>query len=94
MMQFVSQIMLAEIRATLGEKDKGSKYTVGSTLAILSTMNVIEYNGQRGLSEITKNFRTVLKMFDSEVPKEPMYHVVFNPMDLLRPVTIGESLLG
>ena len=95
MIQFVSQIMLAEIRATLREKDKGSKYTVESILTILSTLNVIEYNGQRGLSEITKNVRTVLKMFDLEVPKEPMHHVeMSNPMDLLGPVTIGESLLG
>lgn len=95
MIQFVSQIMLAEIRATLREKDKGSKYTVESILTILSTLNVIEYNGQRGLSEVTKNVRTVLKMFDLEVPKEPMYHVeMSNQMDLLGPVTIGKSLLG
>ena len=74
--------------------DRDSKYTVESILTILSTLNVIEYNGERGLSEITKNVRTVLKLFDLEVPKEPMYHVeMSNPLDLLRPVTIGESLL-
>lgn len=94
MIQFVSQIMLAEIRATLREKDIDSKYTVESILTILSTLNVIEYNGQRGLSEVTKNVRTVLKLFDLEVPKEPLYHVdLSNPMDLLGPVTVGESLL-
>ncbi len=93
LIQFISQIMLAEIRAILREKDKDSKYTVESILAILSTLNVMEYNGRRGLSEVTKNVRTVLKMFDIEVPKEPLYHAeMFDPMNLVEPVAVGESL--
>jgi len=94
LIQFISQILLAEIRAVLREKDSDSKYTLESILAVLSTLDVLEYEGRRGLSEITKNVRTVLKLFDTEVPKEPLYHTeMFDPSVLLNPVTKGTSLI-
>ena len=72
--QFVAQILRAEIRATLREKDSDSKYTEEGLLATLSTMNVLEYGGDRGISEITRNVRRILKLFEVEVPKEPLHH--------------------
>lgn len=92
---FVAQIILAEIRAMLRENNSDSKYSVESLLAILSTLNVLEYKGQRGLSEVTKNVRRVYELFDIEVPKEPLYHVqMFDPANLMFPVEQGKSLLG
>lgn len=41
---------------------------------MLSTSDVLEYGGQKGLSEVTKNVRGILKMFDVDVPREPMNH--------------------
>jgi len=94
LIQFVSQILLAEIRAVLREKDSDSKYTLEGILAVLSTLDVLEYEGRRGLSEVTKNVRTVLRLFDTEVPKEPLYRTeMFDPSVLLGPVTRGESLI-
>lgn len=94
MIQFISQIMLAEIRAILREKDKNSKYTIESMLATLSTLDVLEYNGERGLSEITKNVRSILRLFDIEVPKELIYHAeMFDPAALIGPVIRGETIL-
>ena len=94
LLQFISQILLAEIRAVLREKDSDSKYTLESILAVLSTLDVLEYEGRRGLSEITKNVRTVLKLFDTEVPKGPLYYTeMFDPSVLLNPVTKGTSLI-
>ena len=94
LIQFVSQILLAEIRAVLREKDSDSKYTLEGILAVLSTLDVLEYEGRRGLSEVTKNVRTVLKLFDTEVPKGPLYRTeMFDPSVLLGPVTRGESLI-
>ena len=43
--QFVAQILRAEIRAILREKDRDSRYTEEGLLATLSTMNVLEYGG-------------------------------------------------
>ena len=74
LIQFVAQILLAEIRATLREKDSDSKYTIEGILATLSTLNVLEYDGQRGLSEVTKNVRRIFDLFQVEVPKGPIYH--------------------
>lgn len=72
--QFVAQIMLAETRAVLRERDSDSMYTVEGLLATLSTLNVLEYNGERGLSEVTRNVRRILKLFYVEVPEEPIHH--------------------
>ena len=92
--QFVSQIMLAEIRAILRENDKDSKYTIEGILATLSTLDVLEYNGERGLSEIIKNVRSILRLFDIEVPKEPMYHTeMFDPVVLIGPVIRGKTTI-
>lgn len=84
MIQFLAQMLLAEIRATLRENDCDSKYTVESVLATLSTLNVLEYGSRRGLSEVTKNVRRILKLFDLDVPTEPMYHAeMFDPALML-----------
>jgi hypothetical protein len=72
LIQFVSQIMLAEIRAVVREKDLADRYPVQSLLATLSTLNVLEYGGRRGLSEITKNVRRILEVFDLGVPSAPL----------------------
>ena len=94
LIQFISQILLAEIRAVLREKDSDSKYSLEGILATLSTLNVLEYEGRRGLSEITRNVRDILKLFDTEVPKEPLYHTeMFDPSVLLDQVMRGESLI-
>lgn len=83
-LQFIAQMLLAEIRAVLREKDRDSRYTVEGILATLSTLDVLEYDGRRGLSEVTKNVRDVLALFDLEVPHEPLYHVeMFDPAALL-----------
>ncbi|MBR7152832.1 MAG: transposase [Candidatus Methanomethylophilaceae archaeon] len=79
--QFVAQILLAEIRAVLREGDSDSTYTVEGMLATLSTLNVLEYNGERGLSEVTKNVRRILKLFDVEVPGEPIHHAEIFDME-------------
>ena len=63
-------------------------------MATLSTLNVLEYEGWRGLSEITRNVRDILKLFDTEVPKEPLYHTeMFDPSVLLYQVMRSESLI-
>lgn len=46
--QFIVQMILAKIRAVLGEKDVDSRYTVEGILAILSTLDVLEYDGRGG----------------------------------------------
>ena len=90
--QFVSQILRAEIRATLREKDSDARYTEEGLLATLSTMNVLEYGGDRGISEITRNVRRILKLFDVEVPKEPLYHAeIFDVGEYLANSTLGRS---
>ena len=95
LIQFISQILLAEIRAVLREKDSDSKYSLEGILATLSTLNVLEYEGRRGLSEITRNVRDILKLFDTEVPKEPLYHTeMFDLSVLLDQVMRGESLIN
>lgn len=73
--QFIAQILRAEIRATLRENDCDAKYTEEGLMATLSTLNVLEYGDEKGLSEITKNVRRILKLFGADVPSEPMYHV-------------------
>ena len=87
LIQFVSQIMLAEIRAVVREKDLADRYPVQNLLATLSTLNVLEYEGQKGLSEATRNVRRILDIFDLEVPDRPLYHAdMFDPSELLHPV--------
>ena len=94
LIRFISHILLAEIRAVLREKDSDSKYSLEGILATLSTLNVLEYEGRRGLSEITRNVRDILKLFDTEVPKEPLYHTeMFDLSVLLDQVMRGESLI-
>ncbi len=75
--QFVEQILRAEIHAILRENDRDSKYTEEGLLATLSTMNVLDYGGEKGILEITRNVRRILELFDVEVPKEPLYHAEF-----------------
>ncbi len=89
--QFVAQILRAEIRATLREKDADARYTEEGIMATLSTLNVLEYGGQRGLSEITKNVRRILKLFEVDVPKEPMFHVeIFDMASYIAKSTLGQ----
>ena len=55
-------------------------------------MNVLEYGGDRGISEITRNVRRILKLFDVEVPKEPLYHAeIFDVGEYLANSTLGRS---
>ncbi len=90
--QFIAQILRAEIRATLREKDSDARYTEEGILATLSTLNVIEYGGQRGLSEVTKNVRRILKLFDLEVPKEPLFNVpIFDMAEYIARSTLGQG---
>ena len=94
LIQFISQILLAEIRATLREKDRDSRYTVEGILSILSTLNVLEYGGRKGLSEVTRNVRRVFDLFEVDVPKEPLYREeMFDLMNLINPVAKGDSLI-
>lgn len=45
------------------------------------------------LSDVTRNVRSILKLFDIEVPKEPMYHTeMFDPAAIIGPVIRGETL--
>lgn len=81
MIQFIVQILLAEMRATIRESHKDAAYTLEDVLATLSTLNVMEYDGCRGLSEVTKDVRCIFEMFDVEAPKEPIYHrYMFDPL--------------
>ncbi len=90
--QFVAQILRAEIRATLREKDADARYTEEGIMATLSTLNVLEYGGERGLSEITKNVRRILKLFEVDVPKEPMFHVeIFDMASYVAKSTLGQQ---
>ncbi len=90
--QFIAQILRAEIRATLREKDADAKYTEEGIMATLSTLNVLEYGGERGLSEITKNVRRILKLFEVDVPKEPMFHVeIFDMASYVAKSTLGQQ---
>lgn len=83
--QFIIQILLARMRATIRESDKNTAYTLEGLLAIL---NVMEYDRRRGLSKVTKNFRLILRILDIEVPKEPIYHgYIFDPYSSF-PLTI------
>ena len=91
--QFVAQILCAEIRATLREKDADARYTEEGIMATLSTLNVLEYGGERGLSEITKNVRRILKLFEVDVPKEPMFHVeIFDMASYIAKSTLGQQV--
>lgn len=81
--QFLAQVLLAEIRATLREKDSDSKYTVEGMMATLSTLNVLQYGEQRGLSEVTKNVRRILELFSVDVPTEPMFNAEIFDMERL-----------
>ena len=65
LIRFISHILLVEIRAVLRENDSDSKYSLEGILATLSTLNVLEYERRRGLSEITRNVRDILKLFDT-----------------------------
>ncbi len=95
LIQFVSQIMLAEIRAVVREKNLADRYPVQSLLATLSTLNVLEYGGRKGLSEITKNVRRILEVFDLGVPSAPLYHAdMFDMSELLHPVAKGDNIDG
>lgn len=90
--QFVAQILRAGIRAILREKDRDSKYTEEGLLATLSTMNVLEYGGEKGISEITRNVRRILELFDVEVPKEPFHHAeIFDVQEYLANSTLCGS---
>ena len=90
--QFVAQILRAEIRATLREKDCDAKYTEEGLLATLSTMNILEYGGEKGISEVTRNVRKILKLFDVDVPKEPLHHAeIFDMQEYLANSTLGKS---
>lgn len=93
LIQFVAQILTAEIRATLREKDADSRYTVEGLLATLSTLNVLEYGEERGLSEVTKNVRRILKLFDVDVPKTPLYHeAIFDMERYVARSTLGDKV--
>ncbi len=73
-------------------KDSDARYTEEGILATLSTLNVIEYGGQRGLSEVTKNVRRILKLFDFDVPKGPMYHAaIFDMAAYVEKSTLGQE---
>ena len=72
------------MRATIRELDKNTAYTLEGVFATLSTLNLIEYGGRRELSEVTKNVRRILEMFDVEVLKELAYYgCMFDPLPLL-----------
>lgn len=73
--QFITQILHAEMRATLGEKHCDTKYTKEGLLATLSTPNVLEYGGEKGLLEITKNVWRILKLFEVDILSGPLHHV-------------------
>lgn len=90
--QFIAQILRAEVRATLREKDCDAEYTEEGLMATLSTLNVLEYGGERGLSEITRNVRRILKLFEVEVPSEPLCRVpIFDMHDYVAGSTLGIS---
>lgn len=46
--QFIVQMFLVKMRTVLKEKDVDSRYTVEGILAILSTLDVLEYDGRMG----------------------------------------------
>ena len=74
------------------EKDADARYTEEGIMATLSTLNVLEYGGERGLSEITKNVRRILKLFEVDVPKEPMFHVeIFDMASYVAKSTLGQQ---
>lgn len=85
MIQFISQMLLAEIRAVLREKNSDARYTVEGLLATLSTLDVLEYGGRRGLSEVTRNVRRIMNLFDVEVPSQPLYHAEMFDFTVLLP---------
>ena len=90
--QFIAQILRAEIRATLRENDCDAKYTEEGLMATLSTLNVLEYGGEKGLSEITKNVRGILKLFGVDAPSEPLYHVpIFDMQSYVANSTLDTS---
>ncbi|MBE6519873.1 MAG: hypothetical protein E7Z68_01980 [Thermoplasmata archaeon] len=95
LIQFVSQIMLAEIRVAVREKNLTDRYPVQNLLATLSTLNVLEYGRRKGLSEVTKNVRKILEVFNIDVPSVPPYHAdMFDLSGLLHPVAKGDTIEG
>ena len=92
--QFIAQILQAEMKAVLREKDADSKYTTENILATLNTVNVLRYGEQSGLSEITRNVRRIMDLFGMDVPKTPLFGVeVMDLMNLMAPVPKGEEFL-
>ena len=91
--QFIAQILQSEIKAVLREKDSDSRYTMDGLLATLNTLDVLQYGGQKGLSEVTKNVRNIFGLFDMDVPKEPLNGVEMTDLlNLMHPVPEGEHL--
>lgn len=93
--QFVAQILQAEIKAVLREKDVDSKYTMENVLSTLNTVNALSYGGQKALSEITKNVRRIMDLFGTEVPRTPLSgQEIMDLENLTKPVPMGEQLTG
>lgn len=92
--QFVAQILQAEIKASLRELDLDSKYTMDGMLGTLNTLDILRYGQQIGLSEITKDVRQIFERFGFEIPKEPLIDVeLTNLLNLMHPVPEGKHLV-
>lgn len=69
-----------------------AKYTEEGLLATLSTLNVLEYGGEKGLSEMIRNVRGILRLFEVDVPSEPLHHVpIFDMRSYVARSTLGIS---
>jgi len=92
--QFIAQILQAEIKAVLREKDVDSKYTMENILSTLNTVNALSYGNQNALSEITKNVRRIMDLFEMDVPDKPLYNQeVMDLINLTKPVPKGKEFV-
>ncbi len=79
-LRFLDLTLRCEISAEIRECDLIQPPTAEEAIAILNCIQVREYKGTRFVTEVDKKQRTLLKLFDLQIPKEALADVaVFDP---------------
>ena len=71
MIRFVALILKCELCAEIRESGR-REMSVGQAIGYLNTINCLSYGSSSALSEISKNCRSIFRLFGVDVPKEPI----------------------